>query len=99
MKNGSPDLDGITRGLQLRDSQLMLQDPATLSDEEREERGIARLPESLSAALDALERDDVLTSALGPLLSTSYLAVRRSEWAAFSAQGSAFEHKHHFWKY
>jgi glutamine synthetase len=85
--------------LELSESQLMLADPATLSDEEREERGIVRLPDSLSAALDALERDEVLMSALGPLLSTSYLAVRRSEWNAFSNQGSAFEHKHHFWKY
>ena len=92
-------LDGINRQLELSDDQLMLADPATLSVEEREERGIARLPESLSAALDALEADEVLTEALGPLLSTAYLAVRRSEWTAFSAQGSAFEHKHHFWKY
>jgi len=34
-------LDGITRQLELNESQLMLVDPATLSDEEREERGIA----------------------------------------------------------
>jgi glutamine synthetase len=92
-------LDGITRRLELSEAQLMLSDPATLSDEEREERGIARLPESLSAALDALEADEVLMAALGPLLSTSYITVRRSEWSAFSTQGSAFEHKHHFWKY
>jgi hypothetical protein len=41
----------------------------------------------------------VLRTALGSLLSTSYLAVRRSEWNAFSTQGPTFEHKHHFWKY
>jgi hypothetical protein len=46
-----------------------------------------------------VEADEVLMSALGPLLSTAYLTVRRSEWSAFSTQGSAFEHKHHFWKY
>ena len=76
-----------------------LVDPATISDEEREERGIVRLPDSLSAALDALRDDAVLTDALGPLLMSAYTAVRRSEWSAFSTQGSAFEHKHHFWKY
>ena len=92
-------LDGITRRRELSQAQLMLSDPATLSDEERAERGINRLPDSLSVALDALEADSVLMDALGPLLSTSYLAVRRSEYDAFSSQGSAFEHKHHFWKY
>lgn len=92
-------LDGITRRLELSDAQLALADPATIPDEEREARGIRRLPQTLSAALDALEGDDVLTEALGPLLASSYLAVRRSEWSAFSAQGSSFEHKHHFWKY
>jgi glutamine synthetase len=92
-------LDGIIRRLELTDDRLVLIDPATLSDEERQERGIVRLPDSLSVALDALEADDVLMDALGPLLSTSYLAVRRSEWNAFSTQGPAFEHKQHFWKY
>jgi len=92
-------LDGIIRRLELTDDKLVLIDPATLSDEERQGRGIVRLPDSLSVALDALEADDVLMDALGPLLSTSYLAVRRSEWNAFSTQGPAFEHKQHFWKY
>ena len=84
---------------ELTDDQLVLIDPATLTEEERQERGIVRLPDSLSVALDALEADAVLMDALGPLLSTSYLAVRRSEWTAFSTQGPAFEHKQHFWKY
>ena len=92
-------LDGIIRRLELTDDQLVLIDPATLTEEERQERGIVRLPDSLSVALDALEADAVLMDALGPLLSTSYLAVRRSEWNAFSTQGPAFEHKQHFWKY
>jgi glutamine synthetase len=92
-------LDGIERGLDLDEGQLALVDPATIPDEEREARGIVRLPDSLTAALDALEADAVLTEALGPLLTTSYVAVKRSEWSAFSTQGSAFEHKHHFWKY
>ncbi len=92
-------LDGIMRRLELSDDKLALDDPATISDEEREARGIVRLPDSLSVALDALEADDVLMSALGPMMSSAYLTVRRSEWTAFSTQGSAFEHKQHFWKY
>ncbi len=92
-------LDGIVRRLDLGDARLVLDDPADLAPEEREARGIHRLPESLAAACDALEADEVLMEALGPLLARSYLAVRRSEYAAFSTQGSAFEHKQHFWKY
>ncbi len=92
-------LDGIVRGLELGEDRLALQDPATIPEEERERRGIHRLPDSLKAALDALESDPTLLDALGPLLARSYLAVKRSEHAAYAAQGSAFEHKHHFWKY
>jgi len=92
-------LDGIIRGLEPGEERLVLQDPATLSDEERESRGIRRLPDSLAVALAALEADQLLLDALGEPLIRSYLAVRRSEWDAYSTQGPAFEHKHHFWKY
>jgi glutamine synthetase len=37
--------------------------------------------------------------ALGAELSTSYLAVRRSEYAAFSAEEVDFEIKHHLYKF
>src|SRR5207302_10716420 len=53
-------------------------DPATLSEAEREARGIRRLPETLDAALDNLEADELLLDAMGPLLARSYLKVRRS---------------------
>src|SRR5262249_35497026 len=74
-------------------------DPATISEEDREERGIDRLPATQEEALDALEADDVLTAALGPVLAESYLAVRRSEWSAYSLQDADFEHRGHFLKY
>jgi glutamine synthetase len=92
-------LDGIRRGRDLDDARRADLDPATLPASEREARGIRRLPEHLGAALDALEQDAVLTDALGDLLARSYLAVRRSEWQAFSAQDAAFEQRHHFYKY
>jgi glutamine synthetase len=74
-------------------------DPVTIPEEERERRGIVRLPATQEEALDALEADGVLTEALGPVLTTSYLAVRRSEWAAYSAGDEAFEQHGHFLKY
>jgi glutamine synthetase len=74
-------------------------DPATLSRRTRSRRGIERLPESLGAALDALEADELLMEALGPLRRTAYLAVKRSEVAAFAARDVAFECAQHAAKF
>jgi glutamine synthetase len=58
------------------------------SDSEAALHGVARLPTSLAAALDALERDDVLCAALGEVVVPSYLAVKRFELETYrSAAG------------
>jgi glutamine synthetase len=90
-------LDGIDRGLEPPEPVEV--DPATIDDRVREERGIVPLPRTQAEALDALDADEVLRAALGPVLSTSYLAVRRSEWEAYSAGDEAFEQLGHFLKY
>jgi glutamine synthetase len=90
-------LDGIERGLQPPEPVEV--DPATIPEDERTRRGILPLPATQQEALDALEADAVLTGALGPVLTQSYLAVRRSEWAAYSAGDEAFEQQGHFLKY
>jgi glutamine synthetase len=90
-------LDGLDRGLEPPEPVEV--DPATISEDERERRGIVRLPATQAEALDALEGDPVLMAALGPTLAQSYLAVRRSEWAAYSAADEAFEQRGHFLKY
>ena len=74
-------------------------DPATLSGATRRRRGIRRLPGSLGQALDALEADELLREALGPLRRDAYLAVKRSEVAAFGDRDAAFECFHHFTKF
>lgn len=90
-------LDGVERGLELPEP--VEDDPAALPEDERARRGIAPLPASQAEALDALARDTVLTEALGPVLTESYLAVRRSEWVAYSAGDADFEFQGHFEKY
>jgi glutamine synthetase len=90
-------LDGVAR--QLMPGEPSLIDPGNFSEKERAERGIDRYPTTQAAALDALEQDEVLIEALGPLLSTSYLAVKRSEYAAFAAEDQAFEIQHHLHKF
>ena len=82
-------LDGVRR--KLDPGEPVNVDPATLSERELKRRGLARLPTSLGQALDALERDELLMEALGPLRRTAYLAVKRSEIASFSAHDAAYE--------
>jgi glutamine synthetase len=90
-------LDGLARGLEPPEPVDV--DPATIDATERARRGIVRLPATQAEALDALERDELLLDALGPVLAESYLAVRRSEWTAYSAGDAAFEQQGHFEKY
>ena len=85
------------RGLDLREPVVVA--PATIPDDERVRRGIMRLPATQAEALDALAADALLLSTLGSVLAESYLAVRRSEWEAYSAGDAAFEQQGHFEKY
>jgi glutamine synthetase len=90
-------LDGLERGLEPPEPVEV--DPATIPEAERERRGIRRLPATQREALDTLEADTVLVGALGPVLARSYLAVRRSEWDAYSEGDEEFEQQGHFLKY
>ncbi len=90
-------LDGLERGL-VPPEQLLV-DPATLADDEREAAGAVRYPTSQAEALDALAADEILTGALGDLLSASYLAVRRSESETYAGEDLEFELRNHFAKY
>ncbi|MFI7418292.1 glutamine synthetase family protein [Nonomuraea sp. NPDC049684] len=80
-------LDGIRR--KLDPGEAVDVDPDTVPDR------YPRLPGSLEEALDALEADEVLMEALGPLRRSAYLAVKRSEAAAFAAKDASYELFHH----
>jgi glutamine synthetase len=90
-------LDGLERGLEPPEPVQV--DPGTLSEAERDGQGIRPLPSSQREALDALAADAVLTGAMGDDLAGAYLAVRRSEWEAYSSADEAFEQHGHFEKY
>jgi len=89
-------LDGIRRKLDPGDAVNV--DPAVLTEDERRARGARRLPDSLGAALDCLEADTVLMDSLGDLRRRAYLAVKRSEVAAFAEMTTAQECFEHFTK-
>jgi glutamine synthetase len=90
-------LDGIRRNLD--PGEPIDVDPGNLSDEERARRGIHRLPETLDAALDALQGDKVLTEALGETLARAYIAVKRLESSYFADKTPEEEARQHFYKY
>ena len=74
-------LDGIERGLEA--PAPIDFDVGHLSAAETEARGIALLPRSLPEALDAFEADEVLREALGPVIGSEHLTVKRSELSAY----------------
>lgn len=89
-------LDGIRRKLDPPGAVNV--DPATLTYAARQAVGADRLPDSLTAALDALEADDLLMESLGDLRRRAYLAVKRSEAADFAGTDAAYECFEHFTK-
>jgi glutamine synthetase len=90
-------LDGIANQIDPGEPQQI--DPGNLSDAERERLGIRRLPSSLGEALDELEHDQVLMEALGPMLSTAYLAIKRNEIEFFKDKTPQEVVNQHFYKY
>jgi glutamine synthetase len=70
-------LDGIERDLKLPEP--VDQDPALLSEQERQQRRIDPLPGSLEEALGHFQNDPVLRGALGEPLAVSYVAVKPLE--------------------
>jgi glutamine synthetase len=90
-------LDGIERGLD--PGEPVNEDPGNLAEAERARRGIRRFPETARDALDELERDEVLMTALGAPLGAEYLKVRRAEAAAYAEGDTAHELEQHFFKY
>jgi len=82
-------LDGVDRALPLppaRHDDLFEIPPAALRAQ-----GIGFLPQSLGAALDALEADPVICAALGDTLTPEFLRLKRHEWTAYARHVSAWE--------
>jgi glutamine synthetase len=55
------------------------------------EKGIRELPGTLGAALDELERDEVIRDALGEHIFNHYVDAKRAEWDEYRTQVSDWE--------
>ncbi len=84
-------LDGIERETELPPPAD--DDVGHLSDHEAEARGLKFLPRSLPEALGALERDQVITDALGPIVAGEFMRVKRAELAAYDVHVHPWERK------
>ncbi|MHA1769057.1 MAG: glutamine synthetase family protein [Candidatus Thorarchaeota archaeon] len=71
-------MDGVKR--ELTPPPERGEDIFDMTDEEREKLGITTLPTTLGEALDALETDDVIVSAIGNEIAKSFIALKRKEW-------------------
>ena len=82
-------LDGIERGLDPGPD--CTDDLFELTLAEIRERGIALLPQSLGEAVDALEADAVVCSALGATATREFCALKRDEATAYARHVSDWE--------
>jgi glutamine synthetase len=82
-------LKGLEHGYELPDESST--NVFDMSAEERAAEGIEALPQSLSDALDAMERSELVAETLGEHIFTWFLRNKRAEWADYKAAVTPFE--------
>src|SRR3990170_3594354 len=70
-----------------------------MSHREKRRLRIDDLPHNLEEACDELERDEVITMALGEHITTQFLAAKRLEWQEYTTQVSQWELDNYLAKY
>jgi glutamine synthetase len=84
-------LEGIEQGYELPDP--METNLYHLTPEQRKERGIVSLPETLGEAVDALAGSELVRKALGPHIFDRYVELKRAEWDEYRVQLTDWELK------
>ena len=82
-------LEGIEKGYDLPDP--METNLYHLTAEQRRERGITALPETLGEAIDELAASELARNALGPHIFDRYVEIKRKEWDEYRVQLSQWE--------
>jgi glutamine synthetase len=70
-----------------------------MSHREKRRLRIDDLPHNLGEACNELEKDDVITEALGEHIATQFLAAKRLEWQEYITQVSSWELDNYLAKY
>jgi glutamine synthetase len=84
-------LEGIEQGYELPEP--METNLYHLTAEQRKERGIVSLPETLGEAVDALSGSELVRKALGPHIFDRYVELKRAEWDEYRVQLTEWELK------
>ena len=82
-------LEGIEGGYELPDP--METNLYHLTAEQRRERGIVSLPETLGEAVDELAQSELARTALGPHIFDRYVELKRKEWDEYRVQLTEWE--------
>ena len=82
-------LEGIEKGYELEAP--METNLYHLSADERKERGIEALPQTLGEAVDALAASELMRRALGDHIFPRYIELKRREWDEYRVQLSQWE--------
>jgi len=82
-------LEGIEQGYELPEP--METNLYHLTPEQRRERGIVSLPETLGEAIDALAQSELARKALGPHIFDRYIELKRKEWDEYRVQLTGWE--------
>ncbi|MCK4548498.1 MAG: type I glutamate--ammonia ligase [Candidatus Eisenbacteria sp.] len=82
-------LDGIERGLEA--PKPVEEDVYRIGLRKLDEMGIRRLPATLEEALDEMENDDVIKTALGDHAFGAFMRAKRAEWEEYRIQVTDWE--------
>ena len=82
-------LEGIEKGYELPEP--METNLYHLTAEQRTERGITALPETLGEAITELSHSEMIRTALGPHIFDRYVELKRKEWDDYRVQLSQWE--------
>jgi glutamine synthetase len=82
-------LEGIEKGYELEAP--METNLYHLSPEQRRERGIVSLPETLGEAIDEFAASDLMRRAFGDHIFDNYVKLKRSEWDEYRVQLTQWE--------
>jgi len=84
-------LEGIEKGYELPEP--METNLYHLTPEQRRERGIVSLPETLGEAVAELSQSELMKKALGPHIFDRYVELKRKEWDEYRVQLTEWEMK------
>jgi glutamine synthetase len=82
-------LEGIEKGYEIPEP--MEKNLYDLTHDERVERGIEQLPETLGEAIEVLASSDLVRKALGDHIFERYVEIKREEWEEYRVQVTRWE--------